>query len=234
MYIQDLVLEVTRRCNMACEHCLRGDAQNLDMPSKMVDEVLKYCESIGTVVFTGGEPSLNIPLIRYFFEQAEKKGKLPGSFYVVTNGKENQYELAAELLKWYPKMEEKELCGVSLSIDTYHEPQNVYSNEMEYVRALSFYNTDKETPTSERYPERYIIPEGRAANWGEGKRKLNESITFEDDRIEMLYVSANGNLIGDCDFSYDHIDQLSEYDIWHLPELFVKLKKEEEQFLESA
>lgn len=225
-------MEITRRCNMACDHCLRGDAQNMDMTKEIIDEVLKHCGFIGTVVFTGGEPSLNVPLIRYFFEHAEKKGKLPGSFYVVTNGKENQYELAAELLKWYPKMEDKELCGVSLSIDPYHEPQNGY-NEMEYVRSLSFYSNEKEIPASECYPEKHIIAEGRAANWGESKRKLNESIIFEDDRIEMLYVSANGNLIGDCDFSYDHIDQLSEYDVWHLQELFANLKNEE-QFLESA
>lgn len=233
MCIQDLILEITRKCNMACDHCLRGDAQNMDMTKEIIDEVLKHCGFIGTVVFTGGEPSLNVPLIRYFFKQAEKQGKLPGSFYVVTNGKENQYELAAELLKWYPKMEDKELCGVSLSIDPYHEPQNGYLNEMEYVRSLSFYSNEKEIPASECYPEKHIIAEGRAANWGENKRKLNESIIFEDDRIEMLYVSANGNLIGDCDFSYDHIDQLSEYDVWHLQELFANLKNEE-QLLESA
>ncbi len=231
MYIQDLVLEVTRKCNMACEHCLRGDAESLDMKKEIVDEVLKHCDFIGSVVFTGGEPSLNIPLIRYFFEEAKKQGKLPANFYVVTNGKANQYELATELLKWYPKMGEKDLCGVALSVDVYHESLGV---EAEYIRALSFYRDDKEIPFSERYPERYIIAEGRAANWGESKRRLNDTIKFDNGTVEMLYVSANGNLIGDCDFSYDHIDQLSEYDVWHLPELFEKLKREEEQFLESA
>lgn len=28
--IDDLILEVTRRCNMCCLHCLRGEAENLD------------------------------------------------------------------------------------------------------------------------------------------------------------------------------------------------------------
>ena len=31
IYVESLVIEVTRRCNMRCEHCLRGDAQNLDI-----------------------------------------------------------------------------------------------------------------------------------------------------------------------------------------------------------
>ena len=26
-----VIIEVTRRCNMSCPHCLRGDAQNVDM-----------------------------------------------------------------------------------------------------------------------------------------------------------------------------------------------------------
>lgn len=72
MVIQNLVLEVTRRCNMACEHCLRGDAQNMDMSKEIIDEVLKSCNGINSVTFAGGEPSLNISIIRYFFEQAEK------------------------------------------------------------------------------------------------------------------------------------------------------------------
>lgn len=225
MEVNALCLEVTRKCNMACEHCLRGNAENLDMKKEIVDEVLKHCDLIGSVLFTGREPSLNIPLIRYFFEEAEKQGKLPTYFYIVTNGKANQYELATELLKWYPKMEEKDLCGVALSVDVYHEGLDA---EAEYVRALSFYRDDKEISFSEQYPEKYIIAEGRAANWGESKRRLNDTIEFDNGAVEMLYVSANGNLIGDCDFSYEHIDQLSEYDAWHLPELFSKLKKEEE------
>ena len=28
--MSDIVIEVTRRCNMACKHCLRGEAENLD------------------------------------------------------------------------------------------------------------------------------------------------------------------------------------------------------------
>ena len=34
MYISsacDVVIEITRRCNMCCAHCLRGDAEAVDM-----------------------------------------------------------------------------------------------------------------------------------------------------------------------------------------------------------
>ena len=72
MYVQDLILEVTRRCNMACEHCLRGDAQNMDMSTEVVDQILEHCDRIGAVTFSGGEPSLNIPLIRYFGQKTDE------------------------------------------------------------------------------------------------------------------------------------------------------------------
>ena len=42
------IFEVTRRCNLSCEHCLRGDAQNLDMTKETVDKVLDHIETNGS------------------------------------------------------------------------------------------------------------------------------------------------------------------------------------------
>ena len=60
LYISDLVLEVTRRCNMSCAHCCRGDAQNCDITHKVIDDAFANLSGIGSLVFTGGEPSLNV------------------------------------------------------------------------------------------------------------------------------------------------------------------------------
>lgn len=59
--IYHLAIEVTRRCNMECAHCLRGDAQAVDMTQEIVDRFVDGLEegmSIGDVTLTGGEPSL--------------------------------------------------------------------------------------------------------------------------------------------------------------------------------
>ena len=124
IFVGNLCLEVTRRCNMGCAHCLRGNAEDLDMSHETIEQVLGQVDVIGQVTFTGGEPSLNVDAIRYFFAQARKYGKLPRSFFVATNGKANQEELAIELLKQYPDMEEQEFCGVALSVDEWHDPQD--------------------------------------------------------------------------------------------------------------
>lgn len=222
--IQELILEVTRRCNMSCAHCLRGDAQALNMSKEIIDKVLDSVESIGSVLFTGGEPSLNLEAIRYFFTKAEELEKLPYSFYIVTNGKEKQEALAIELLKWYPKMEEKDMCGVALSLDDYHDP--LYDDpENHILRGLAFYREDKEWNGKEVA----LVKDGRAQNLTDVTFKNwteSEQINEDDGVIEMLYVAANGNLIGSCDMSYEHIDSLSEYTVGDLPHLLKLLEKE--------
>lgn len=208
--VQDLILEVTRRCNMCCAHCLRGDAQCADMPNEVIDKVLDSVSEITSVTFTGGEPSLNIEAIRHFFRKAKELGKLPLSFYIVTNGKENQEELAIELLKWYPKMEEKDYCGAAISVDQYHEADATDPGS-DILRGLVFYRDDKETD----WNQYRLLHEGRA--------KDLENVRFQDWRedagfyaeldddassltIETLYVAANGNMAGSGDMSYERID----------------------------
>lgn len=42
IYVNYLAIEVTRRCNMKCEHCLRGDAQNLDISTAVLSGIAKH------------------------------------------------------------------------------------------------------------------------------------------------------------------------------------------------
>lgn len=209
MDIQDLVLEITRRCNMRCAHCLRGEAENKDMGFAVIDRILEMADSVQGVTFTGGEPSLYIPAIRYFFEKAKALGKMPCWFYVVTNGKENQLELAAELLKVYPEMEEQEFCGITLSVDPFHEKQ-----QDSLVRGLAFYRPDKED--AEMIP----FSEGRAFSLLKSRFKTKHpEITADGQTIEILYVSVDGDLVGDCDLSYKHIEQMSRHNLFQIESL---------------
>ena len=55
--IDQLLLCLTRRCNMACRHCLRGDAQCKDMSETIIRQTFKGltdCQ-INTLFLTGGE-----------------------------------------------------------------------------------------------------------------------------------------------------------------------------------
>lgn len=102
----NVFIEVTRRCNMCCAHCLRGDAESIDIQEKYIDAFLDNFEKgayISSLTFTGGEISLNIPAIRYTLKAVKERGIAVGSFYMVTNGKavDKMADLAMASLEWW-------------------------------------------------------------------------------------------------------------------------------------
>lgn len=223
LYIHDLVLEVTRRCNMSCEHCMRGDAENLDMTENIIDTVLAQADQIDTVTFSGGEPSLNLPIIRYFFQKARELGKEPSAFYLVTNGKnrELQLELATLLLDEYDRIECPDMCGVSLSIDRFHNTDE----QSTIIKGLAFYRDDKDR--SQEESDFWVQYAGRAEDNGIGRindwrpSRYELEVDVEDGTmsVEMVYVSANGNLHYDCDLDYRTIDESTAGHVSNLREM---------------
>lgn len=198
---------------MCCEHCLRGEAQAVDMQRETIDMVLDAVDGIENVLFTGGEPSLNLPLINYFFEKAEKRGKLPSSFSLITNGKENQLDLAMLYLKWFPQMDDKEYCYLAQSQDPFHD--EVSTTPLSALNSFTFHKIDP----------KYVLNEGRAADNGLGmveKEPLHiyfDNIDDDSCSLEMLYINASGEVVFDCDLSYEtqhkvspcHIEDLRDY-----------------------
>lgn len=223
VYVNSLMIEVTRRCNMCCKHCLRGESQSLDISNETIKGIINQVDIISSVTFTGGEPTLNLEAIRYFFEEADRQGKLPSSFWLATNGKVNQLELAQILLQWYPKMDEKECCGVAVSEDPFHE-----INEDNIMKGLVFYDDSKTHAAEDKL--NWIINEGRAKQNGIGRRERCSDITAIDVDfvcedyigVDFLYVSANGNIIGDCDYSYEEIDKRVETTIEDLQKYLIE------------
>lgn len=44
------MFEVTRRCNFQCEHCMRGDAQNVDLSESAIDNLLDQTLAMGDIL----------------------------------------------------------------------------------------------------------------------------------------------------------------------------------------
>lgn len=59
--------EMTRRCNMNCNFCSRGDTQNIDISKEIIDKSLDELKNfdIGILRFHGGEPLLTPDMIEY-------------------------------------------------------------------------------------------------------------------------------------------------------------------------
>lgn len=208
-----LVIEVTRRCNQQCKMCLRAKAQDADMKEEYLRAILERTRYVGTVTFTGGEPSLALPIIRRFYELAEEYDNVPSAFYIATNGLENQLELAQLCLELYDKSDEKEMCGVSISVDDFHKSEG----QSGILRGLAFYDdskenfystrTHKQEPRTGRYDE-WVIREGLAETngIGEPRKPLNfyAEESYDDGvQIDLAYLSCDGRVYPDCDLSYD-------------------------------
>lgn len=230
--IQDLILEVTRRCNMKCAHCLRGDAEALDMPEQLIDRLLADVDEISELVFSGGEPFLNVDIMRYTLEYVKEHEIPVYNIYVVTNGKEVKDEYLQVMDDWMiylmrcfykadeflPEdtympmtgddlMAELNYSGVSISRDIYHEAIPV-ENYLKW-RTRSYYSSAKERGT-EHYD---LVNEGRAQENGIGSRErvIPFYITIDEDgvSVDQLYISADGSTVADCDLSYESVEERS-------------------------
>lgn len=219
--IYQMSLEVTRRCNMACKHCLRGGAQRVDMTKEIAYTALSNFDYISHLLFTGGEPLLNVPVISHAIETILCRGIGIGSFMVVTNGKKYSQELVDQLWRLYDVVEEPDMCSLTISRDQYHEKFSTPAVERNYWRYADaelpffkphdkdqFYLSKLFTRNGKKtvgFDTDALLPMGRAIDIStrDNYEICSEPITRRDDFYDgMLYVNALGDLTCDCDLSY--------------------------------
>lgn len=122
-----LEIELTRKCNMSCEHCLRGEAQDVTLSRECIDSFMQQTRQINQLSFTGGEPSLCVDTMRYFLDKMKERNVFLGDFSIILNGKLQSPELV-EVLKDYSRyigqwQQEYDPClymKVGISQDQYH------------------------------------------------------------------------------------------------------------------
>lgn len=242
-YIFNLTLEITRRCNMKCAHCLRGGAQRINMPSEIAQTALRRFDRIGTITFTGGEPLLNAREIINTLQYARWNGIEIESFYIVTNGTIFHEDLMDELYYLYDASMDKEICCISISQDMYHDEfqrESIWRNTQKYEMFPFFYLQDKRMENS-RYRMSDVIPEGRGKNISYDSPITKEDILKCDRRLRLrsiysnqeeydgnLYINALGDIVGCPNLSYvsQKKFKMGRYD--RIPEFLASCDKTED------
>ena len=204
-----LVIELTRKCNMNCPHCLRGCAQNLDISKQTINNALKHFSNITSLTLTGGEPSLVPELIKYTVERVMAMEIDLGCLYIVTNGKTYSQKMVNAMRRAYEYSYEPDMCALTVSVDEYHDG----THKAAWYRYMDepFFRRDKEQPDLSKY----LINEGNAFYNGIGRRNLRvptalkkEYVSIYDDRVyledDLLYVNAIGDVLLNCDVSYEN------------------------------
>lgn len=65
----DLELILTQKCNLACEHCMRGECSNKEISEDVLDETFKKFVYIDNLALGGGEIALTPHLIKMVTEK---------------------------------------------------------------------------------------------------------------------------------------------------------------------
>ena len=118
--IDILVIEITRKCNLKCRHCLRGTAQNKSITQEMINQIVSKFDYISCVVFGGGEPSLHPEAIDWFCDAIKMYDVQVGNFYIVTNGKTYSDKLYNACYRLYNLCTKNEISGFTISDDEFH------------------------------------------------------------------------------------------------------------------
>lgn len=85
--VQSLAIEVTRRCNLKCKHCMRGDAEDIDIDTSYIDKIFSEENLlIINLTLSGGEPTLAPDLIIYILNKIISEHKIVLSIQMTTNG----------------------------------------------------------------------------------------------------------------------------------------------------
>lgn len=73
VHLSSLYIEITRRCNLNCKHCLRGDPMNMDMSKEQIDKILDNLGVCKNICIGGGEPFLAKDSVLYLLEQIKER-----------------------------------------------------------------------------------------------------------------------------------------------------------------
>lgn len=239
--IDHLIIEVTRKCNMRCPHCLRGAAQRITIPNQYVHKMFQLIDNISTLTITGGEPTLAMDTLEHIRNCIAYDNCDVNSFYMITNGKAINVEKVA---RWAADMlaccSDNEMSQIGFSFDQFHK--ETFTTQQLSKQKRNFYNLKEilaedygiyETVCGNDFISEHsgdswnynnLIAEGRAKYIG---RKGNNINFFEEDTYEEtiafsgneLYLSSSGYIVAGCDWSYHSIDNNKEIRIAHIDDI---------------
>ena len=190
--VEGLTLEITRQCNMACPHCMRGTSQDVSMSVEVIYSLFSRIGSVRTLTFTGGEPSLHTGLMLAALNAAKDNEVIVESVFIATNGKRVSDEFVEACIKWNEYCASSVIpangmlapgqcnriieeirnpdepygkCVVALSMDEWHE--DIPTKNLAKLLCLPHLSCEKHVDDDEG--DRYILRTGRALRNGIGQ-----------------------------------------------------------------
>lgn len=198
IYIKDFAIEITRRCNMTCSHCMRGDAQNIDIDHRDIQNILKHIKHIQHLSITGGEPSLNPKAIRYILKQLKHFNITVHKIDITTNGSRSSaskafIDICSELYN-YQEEKETDTAMLCMSDDRFH-------SHLEREKAISVLSKYPFFGLRGQSSNIFLFNEGRSA---EGYPNPIHPIYLNEENYVYgdVYLNAEGMILSNTNLSY--------------------------------
>jgi hypothetical protein len=192
----EIMLEVTRKCNLLCDHCLRGDAENISMSKEVIDRVFSTI-NFYSIIFTGGEVTLAKKQFEWIKEAILKYEPEIHQFYIVINGTQfpKWFEFFCLWLKEYCLYGED--SNVFISNDQFH-PKPVHKLKEKLYKYNEIYN-DSFFSMLNYINSKNIINMGR----GISKKAIIIYCLKKDHLFNAeFYINVYGDIFPCCDLSY--------------------------------
>ena len=186
-----LEVELTRKCNMKCRHCMRGDAQEKTMSTDTIDRLIEDTDAIAHLAITGGEPFLEMNQLLYLIQSITNKWRV-GELAITTNGTILD-ERIISAFETFCNVDPKRTVQFGISKDEYHTA-GAHETAMAFYEPLvkeanSRLNSSAESGIVLTYRDvatRTLVHAGRA------KRIIAES-TQKKKFSKMLSISEIGS-----------------------------------------
>lgn len=217
MKCRHLAIEITRKCNKNCAHCMRGESQNLSITPLIIDKIFENIEDCGMMSLMGGETLLETQLIDYLVDKIINNWNTH-HIQLTTNGTIRDKTIIDILKKFCESGTNKEALLI-ISNDEFHNQNDSKETYNFYNELLGNYGRITLECKDDLDNIKYT---GRAVKYIDEHPETSENylvaipflqkhrIKVVDDFIYCsLYVCANGNVYLDEEISFELLDSLS-------------------------
>lgn len=191
-------IELSRRCNLDCAHCMRGNSENLSISVDLLNKFFDEVKSTNVLVISGGEPFMCYEEIKSLIDVIKNKKVLVSSVVIVTNGTIYDKRI-------YKLLEENfEQIEINISIDDYHlesigkryNTQKKSDNPWLHPVSLDDIITNLELHKKSIYfgsiyrEHKYLIDTGRASNLDKPKKPFDALGYFYTDCVKNFIIAG--------------------------------------------
>lgn len=231
--LNTLWVEITRRCNKACAHCLRGDAQAITITEEMIDRIFEDVADVKRIVFGSGEALLEIQRLKYFINKLTDSTWSTNNIEVTTNGIICDREII-DIFESFCKSQSGRSATIRISNDQFHD-QSEFQKAYDFYKPLVVMANERILQKQSRsgIAMHYTQEDGARIEvlgyMGRGAELVDNQadifthgenikyphhykhrIKISGDTIPCaLQISANGNITFNEEASYEHLDQMS-------------------------